>query len=260
MIIRSKDARVRVQKLSEVVAAKIRREIITGVLKSDGNLPSESMMLEEFQVSRPTLREALRILESEGLIEISRGIRNGARIRPPSDNAIAKAVGLALQFRNATVGDVYKARMMLEPVAARMAAGYQPLEARKALKEQLAIIASHAAEATDANRFQSIQHEVTVFHRIVVQWSGNITIQIISTGLTNLTEHHQNLAYRARPIMTVAARRKQVSIWLGSLNKLADLIGDGEAEQAEEHWQRHLRMAGEEWFDKVGQTLVIDVL
>lgn len=252
--------RLRVQKLSEIVATSIRRQIITGELKSDDNLPSEGLLLEQYKVSRPTLREALRILEAEGLIEISRGIRSGARIRPPGDNAIARVVGLALQFRSATVGDVYQVRMLLEPIAAKMAAANHPLEAGKALREQFDVVAALADEATVTNRFGNIQHEVTLFHGLVVKWSGNATMQVISTALQKLTEHHQDLAYRVRPIKTPEEREKQIKIWLSSLKKLTSFIENGQADEAEAHWQRHMSKAGEEWFDKVGQTLVIDII
>lgn len=250
----------RVQKLSEIVAGSIRRQIITGVLKSDENLPSESVLLEQYQVSRPTLREALRILEAEELIQISRGIRSGARICAPSDNSVARVVGLALQFRNATVGDVYKVRMVLEPIAARLAAENHPAEAGLALREQFEVVSAMAADATVNNRFGAIQHEVTLFHDLVVKWSDSATMHVISTALQMLTEHHQDLAYKMRPIRTLEEREKQVRIWLKSLKRLVGYVENGQAAEAEAHWKVHMQKAGEEWFDKVGQTLVIDII
>lgn len=260
MIDSRRSSKLRVQKLSEVVAAKIRRDIVTGVLKSDDTLPAEAQLIEQLEVSRPTLREALRILEAEGLIEVTRGMRKGARILPPGDVAVARFVGLALQFRNASVGDVYQMRMLLEPKAARLAAEHNPVEAGKALRAQLEIVEARAEEATLSNRFESIQHEVRLFHDVMIQWSGNATMQVISSALQQLTEHHAALAYRVRPIMTQEDRQKQIAIWLSSLKKLTRLIESGRADEAEAHWALHLRKAGEQWFDKVGQTLVIDVL
>jgi len=55
----------------------IRRQITGGELKEGDNLPPEAQIIEEFAVSRPTLREAFRILESEKLISVSRGARGG---------------------------------------------------------------------------------------------------------------------------------------------------------------------------------------
>ena len=61
-----------------MVAAELRRQIVLGKLKQDDQLPSENALMEQFGVSRPTLREAFRILESEGAITVRRGVRGGA--------------------------------------------------------------------------------------------------------------------------------------------------------------------------------------
>ena len=72
-------AQVRVPKTAELVAGRIRRSIVTGELRTGDSLPSEAHLITDFQVSRPTIREAIRILESEGLISVSRGARGRAR-------------------------------------------------------------------------------------------------------------------------------------------------------------------------------------
>ena len=63
--------------------------------------------MQRFGVSRPTLREALRVLEGESLLSIQPAPRGGARIHTPDGDAAARYAGLALQFRGATVADVY---------------------------------------------------------------------------------------------------------------------------------------------------------
>src|SRR4051794_8165047 len=66
---------VRVPKTAELVARRIRRQIVTGELKEGDALPPESQLMADFTISRPTLREAFRILESEALITVRRGAR-----------------------------------------------------------------------------------------------------------------------------------------------------------------------------------------
>ena len=105
-----------------MVAAHLRRQIVLGELKEGDQLPSESVLMEEFGVSRPTLREAFRILEAEGAITVRRGVRGGARVQAPDINVAARQIGLLLQYRGALLSDVYEVRAVLEPAAARMAA------------------------------------------------------------------------------------------------------------------------------------------
>src|ERR1700737_3860241 len=92
---------VRVPKAGEMVAAQLRRQIVLGQLKEGDQLPSESVLMEQFGVSRPTLREAFRILEAEGAITVRRGVRGGARVQVPDTNGAAPHIGLPLQDRGA---------------------------------------------------------------------------------------------------------------------------------------------------------------
>src|SRR5687767_4152226 len=104
---------VRVPKAAELVATNLRRQIVRGELKEGDTLATESQLLEEYGISRPTLREAFRILESESLIEVRRGSRGGARVRLPDLKVGAQYTGLLLQVRGVTLKDVYDARMMI---------------------------------------------------------------------------------------------------------------------------------------------------
>jgi len=111
---------VRVPKAAELVAAQLRGQIVRGVLGEGDALPPEHELMQRFGVSRPTLREALRVLEGESLLSIQRGARGGARIHTPDGDAAARYAGLALQFRGATVADVYRARTALDLASLRM--------------------------------------------------------------------------------------------------------------------------------------------
>ena len=68
---------LKIPKASELIAQNLRDKIISGELKKGGFLPPESQLMQDYGISRPTLREALRILENEELIEITRGSRSG---------------------------------------------------------------------------------------------------------------------------------------------------------------------------------------
>src|ERR1700761_8254643 len=91
----SRSRRVRPLRAAELVANDIRTRILIGEF-IDG-LPKESILLDDYEVSRPTAREALRILETEGLIETRRGRQGGAVVRRPTPASAAYHLGLTLQ-------------------------------------------------------------------------------------------------------------------------------------------------------------------
>src|SRR3954462_6580915 len=77
-------ARLRVPKMAELVAGELRRQIVSRDLAGGDALASEADLMTRFGISRPTLREAFRVLESEGLIGVRRGAHGGARGKPPN--------------------------------------------------------------------------------------------------------------------------------------------------------------------------------
>src|SRR3954467_12514650 len=97
---------VRVPKAAELVAAAVRRQIVRGALSVGDLLPGESSLMEMYDVSRPTLREALRILGSERLISIKRGARGGAHVQSPEIAVVGRYAALLLQARDTTIVDV----------------------------------------------------------------------------------------------------------------------------------------------------------
>src|SRR5438309_4148057 len=95
---------IRPQRAAELVAADIRGRILSGEL--DEGLPTEMVLLEEFSVSRPTLREALRILETEGLVRTRRGKQGGAVVSRPTVDTAAYHLGLVLQSGSVDLRDI----------------------------------------------------------------------------------------------------------------------------------------------------------
>src|ERR1700712_2146403 len=90
--------RARVPKTAEVIASQLRRQIVDGRLDPGDVLPPENQLAERFGVSRPTLREALRILETQGLLLTQQGSRFGIRVQAPRTDAIAVTAGMVLEY------------------------------------------------------------------------------------------------------------------------------------------------------------------
>src|SRR5215203_671764 len=113
-------AAVRSPKTAELVAGTLRRMVVDGQLKDGDFLPNEAELMAHFGVSRPTLREAVRVLESERLVEVRRGSRTGGRVRVPGPEIVARPAGLLLELSGATISDVMTARSGVEPMAVRL--------------------------------------------------------------------------------------------------------------------------------------------
>ena len=104
------------------IADEIRAAIVAGDLSEGDSLGHEPDLVQRFGVSRPSLREALRILEAEGLITVVRGVFGGVIVHEPDERLTARTAALVLQARNVPVADVHAARSIIEPAAARLVA------------------------------------------------------------------------------------------------------------------------------------------
>src|SRR5690349_1932097 len=109
-----------VREKPEQIADELRALIVSGQLAEGDSLGHEPDLVERFGVSRPSLREALRILEAEGLITVVRGVLGGVVVHEPDERMTARTAALVLQARNVSLADVYDARRHLELTAVRV--------------------------------------------------------------------------------------------------------------------------------------------
>jgi DNA-binding FadR family transcriptional regulator len=215
-----------VPKTAELVSANIRNRIVRGELHEGDALPPEPALMKQFGVSRPTLREAFRILESERLIEVRRGARGGARVRKPDDDVVARYAGLLLQYRGTTISDVFDARARLEAPAARMLASRR---ARKEIVDRLAETnAEHGRDLLDPTL-------APAFHRLVVELTGNQSL-ILLTGVVERVAEAAEVSWERShppPLRDAKAAHRDHE-------RMVELIGEGDADAAEAFWFEHL--------------------
>jgi GntR family transcriptional regulator, transcriptional repressor for pyruvate dehydrogenase complex len=108
------DGHVQVPRTADVVADRIRELIVTGQLADGERLPGLDGLLDEFGISGPTMREALRMLESEGLITVQRGKLGGAIVHRPSYATAASTMALVLRSHDTQIADVARSLAVLE--------------------------------------------------------------------------------------------------------------------------------------------------
>lgn len=144
--------RARGSRVFEDVIEQIEGAIVGGDLKPGDKLPPERNILTTFQVSRGTFREALRVLEQKGLIEIRTGVKGGAFVRSPSTDQVRDSLGLLIQARRISLPHLAEFRQGVEGLAARLAAeraGPKGLGELKGLLEKAGDLADQGAERWD---------------------------------------------------------------------------------------------------------------
>jgi DNA-binding FadR family transcriptional regulator len=221
----------RVPKAAELIVETLREQVIRGQLKASESLPSESELCDQFGVSRPTIREALRILESESLIQLGRGTRGGARIIAPSERTVARYVGRYLQYAQVPMVDVHRANMAIEmPAIVGLASNRTPED----LAVLDAVLADEKAQS-DGSGFEALLAG-KAFHRAVVELAGNRTLAIVYGMLEEVSiAISQEIANAMQSrFLDEAQRFYQVH------QDIVGLIRERATDKAESLWRRHL--------------------
>ncbi|WP_313024347.1 FadR/GntR family transcriptional regulator [Pseudomonas lopnurensis] len=231
-----------IPKAPQIVAARIKKQIVSGVLKEGDVLQAEGKLMEEFGVSRPTIREAFRILEAEHLITVARGARGGAVIHAPNPSLIANYALMVLQSEGTTVAEVYEARMAFEPSAVRFVVEHSAHVAPALLRE---VLESERKQFDDPVAFAAC---VARFHRVLVELSGNKPLIHLWAALHDVIERHQALVVSVqRRGASLETARLATASGLRSHEKLIQLIEEGDIDQAEAHWRKHMLRANKVW-------------
>ena len=180
--------RIRQPRVAELVASTLREDILSGRLKEGDVLPSQESLLAEFQVGPPALREAIHILETDGLISVRRGNVGGAVVHLPSAERTAQMFSMALQARGASPADVSGALMQLEPICAGMCAARQ--DRMTAVVPHLeAAIEGQIAEFDNASRYVPNARR---FHEALVSQCGNEPMILVIGSLELIWSSHES--------------------------------------------------------------------
>jgi GntR family transcriptional regulator, transcriptional repressor for pyruvate dehydrogenase complex len=113
---------VMVPKASDVLASQLREQILNGDLAEGAPLPAERELVRQTQMSRATVREALRILEVQNLVRVKAGRAGGAFVQRPTTTSMANSVSMLIRGRRITLVDLMETREAIEPFCALVAA------------------------------------------------------------------------------------------------------------------------------------------
>lgn len=216
------------RKAYEQVADQLREQILGGVLKAGQRLPRELELAQRFGVSRPTVREALRVLASENLVRTTKGAAGGSFVMRPTVDHISEFltanINLLAAMDDITLDELLEVRACLEIPAARMAAARRTDELLEAL----------TGSVTDDDAGLTTEEEFVLnkgFHTTLVESANNKLLVIAAQPIFIVLQTHlQRAVLTATDHATIH----------GGHARLAEAIAAGDEDAAEAEMRRHL--------------------
>jgi DNA-binding FadR family transcriptional regulator len=212
-------------KRSEVIAQRIVRDIRLNGQRTGDALPTESELLAKYHVGRGTLREAMRILELQGVVEIRPGRGGGPLVAAPNSRHLASTFALLMQFSETTFRSVIETRGHIEPVAAAMCAQ------RKDESTVLALKGSVERMRLGLNDEEVFLRENHLFHSLIADGTHNPLIGYIANSLDWIID--------GSPLGVQYSRADRRSV-LDIHAEIAEAIEAGKATEASLAMRRHM--------------------
>jgi len=224
----------RTHKISDQIIEQVRNAILSGRFKPGDRVASAKELMSEFGVSKATLREALRVLEGMGLVEIKQGIAGGVFIAEVDMKTTIHSITNFLHFKTVSIKDITMIRYLLEPPVAQIAASR--IQPEDIFKLESMIVEQPAVPQTIVSR------EIG-FHRYLVRMTENPILILVMDFIDNILNdikfqldpgadfyHHVAKAHQAileclKLKDGVGARKEIVRDLLEVENHLADLGG-----------------------------------
>jgi DNA-binding FadR family transcriptional regulator len=227
----SATARLRVQPVRlayQQVADDLRAQIMAGLLKPGERLPPEPEIGRMFGVSRGTVREALRVLASQHLIETTRGVQGGSFVASPDPARLigdrGGGLGVLVMTPSLSVANLIEARLLLEPAAARLAA-------ERADRQTAEAVSAAAAMPRDPRDPSGFGRHID-FHSTVLMASGNPMLALMLEPVSEVLRTRLE-----------RARAHDRALW-GRIDAchvgLADAIAGGDGPRTEHLMREHL--------------------
>jgi DNA-binding FadR family transcriptional regulator len=218
-------------KAGQRLAQRIEADILRTGQGAGDRLGSELELIAHYGTSRTLFREAVRLLEHDGICAMRRGPGGGLYVVEMDSNAVSHAAALWLHFTDAPVADLYEVRKVLETRCAAWAA--ERIDGAGAARLQQSRLAEErAATEGDADAFAAAVNE---FHVTVAEVAGNAVAVLFVRVLSEL-----NHAYTG----TVAYSPEEVAAVLGAHRAIAEAIVSGDPVLAAYRSVRHMHASG----------------
>lgn len=204
---------VDVPKAPDVLARQLRERILNGEIEEGTALPAERELVKQTQMSRATVREALRILEVQNLVKVKAGRAGGAFVQRPSTASMTSSVTTLIRGRQIKLADLMETREALEPYCAELAAAKRTEDDLAALDRANEAIADPNADLArflQANLDWHVGVAVASHNELLIGFMTALS-QAIYAGTENasfIDETVRDVAARAHKSITKAIRDK----------------------------------------------------
>lgn len=229
---------VKIPKASELIAQKIKHDIITHKLEEGELLPPEQILMKEFGVSRPTIREAYRILESDRLVSVTRGAKGGAVIHRPAPELIVEHMLTVMGWEKVKVSELYESRTIIEPQLVRALARNKSKDSLNTLRDcldRINVLIQHS---------ENFALALSEFHTLLVDLAGNAMLSHSAIVIHEVVARHTaQVIAQYRRNKTEIEFFDDAKLGVKSYSKLISLLEKGDADGAESHWRKHLKKA-----------------
>ncbi|MCG8566227.1 MAG: FadR family transcriptional regulator [Desulfobacterales bacterium] len=218
--------------LSQEVEIQLKKSITDGNFLPGEKLPTERELCDQFQVSRVTIREALKSLKKSGLIITKRGMNAGAYVCELTADAITESFHNLIQMGKVDYDHLIQARLYIEPATARTVA----LQADPKSVENLSRLLDHAEKLTETSCRQARLINVS-FHCEVAKMSGNPIVQFITESVTQ--GYSEFLIEKTKSELNP----KEVLTLIDQHREIVDALIKKDADLAHERTRTHLEKA-----------------
>jgi GntR family transcriptional regulator, transcriptional repressor for pyruvate dehydrogenase complex len=219
---------IRSNKAPQQIISQIRKSILEGKLLPGDKLAPENKLMEQFKVSKQTLREALRALEFVGLIEIDKGTAGGARIVEMDSQIALQLLANFLYFKKLSFQHLAEARKIIEPYAAGIAAESMPDTEKNTLKE---LIELAKEEYKNKNLSLNACHYDLKFHCVIANSTKNPLLILIVDFIESLMGDSKAL---------VLPNKKMLTSIIDAHERIYQAIVKGDSDRARTEMSRHI--------------------
>ena len=228
---------LRTATMAELVAGALRQQIVDGRLQDGDRLPKQEELAERFDISGPSVREGLRILEAEGLITVRRGKFGGAFVHTPHPANAAYTLALVLEAKRVPLDEIGHALRDLEPLCAGRCAARS--DRATTVLPRLQEIQQELAAATPDDRMEAIRLGLQ-FHEALVLYSGSETLITMIGALESIWHAHAEAWIAADPDAQGLPGSPYATVRMGEHEELLDAIAAGDVDRATAVARRHI--------------------